>query len=116
MEKPAVWFTLNTARLLSAAILWVVKKLINLTGIAVVMAGSTTFTLLDRLAMLMSKGLQLAKDISIWVLRLIRRMAQMLGIVIREGVEMTLNFIRQVFIQAHHAVSELVRKAGRTLH
>lgn len=112
----AVSFTLNTARLLSAAILWVVKKLINLTGIAVVMAGSTTFTLLDRLAMLMSKGLQLAKDISIWVLRLIRRMAQMLGIVILEGAEMTLNFIRQVFVQAHHAVSELVRQAGRTLH
>lgn len=112
----AISFSLNTARLLSAAILWVVKKLVNLTGIAVVMAGSTTFTLLDRLAMLMNKGLQLAEDISIWVLRLIRRMAQMLGIALREGAEMTLHFIRQVFIQAHHAVSELVRQAGRTLH
>ena len=109
-------FTLNTARMLSAAILWVVKKLANLAGIAVVMAGSTTFTLLDRLAMLMSKGLQLAENISIWVKRLIQRMAQMLGIVLREGSEMTLRFIRQVFIQAHHAVSQLVRQAGRTLH
>ena len=109
-------FTLNTARILSAAILWVVKKLANLAGIAVVMAGSTTFTLLDRLAMLMNKGLQLAENISIWVRRLIRRMAQMLGIALREGAEMTLRFIRQVFIQAHHAVSELVRQAGRTLH
>lgn len=109
-------FTLNTARMLSAAILWVVKKLANLAGIAVVMAGSTTFTLLDRLAMLMNKGLQLAENISVWVRRLIQRMAQMLGIVVREGAEMTLRFIRQVFIQAHHAVSELVRQAGRTLH
>ncbi|QKX16704.1 lipase family protein [Microbulbifer sp. YPW1] len=111
-----VSFTLNSARLLSAAILWVVKKLTNLLGITVVIAGSTTFTLLDRLAMLMSKGLELAKDVSIWVTRLIKRMAQMLGIVVLEGAEMTMRFIRQVFIQAHHAVSELVRQAGRTLH
>lgn len=111
-----VSFTLNSARLLSAAILWVVKKLTNLLGISVVMAGSTTFTLLDRLAMLMSKGLELAKDVSFWVVRLIKRMAQMLGIVLIEGAEMTLRFIRQVFIQAHHAVSELVRQAGRTLN
>lgn len=108
-------FSLNTAQLLSAAILWVVKKLTNLAGIAVVMAGSTTFTLLDRLALLMSKGLKFAEEISIWVRRLIKRMAQMLGIVFREGAAMTQRFIRQVFMQAHHAVAELVRKAGRIL-
>ncbi|GAB2515054.1 lipase family protein [Microbulbifer agarilyticus] len=115
-SKSFVSFNLNTARLLSASILWVVKKLTNLLGISVVIAGSTTFTLLDRLAILMSKGLELVKDVSIWVARLIKRMAAMLGIVIRDGAEMTLRFIRQVFMQAHHAISELVRQAGRTLH
>ncbi|UTA46979.1 lipase family protein [Simiduia sp. 21SJ11W-1] len=107
--------TLNTARVVSAAVLWVVKKLINLAGVAVVMAGSTTFTLLDRLAMLMHKALDFAKDVSFWVLRLIKRMAQLVGVVLVEGANVTLALIRTVFMRFHHAVSELVRQAGRTL-
>lgn len=111
-----VSLTLDTARVVSAAVLWVVKKLINLAGVAVVMAGSTTFTLLDRLAMLMHKALDFAKDVSFWVLRLIKRMAQLVGIVIVEGMNITVAFIRTVFMRFHHAVAELVRQAGRMLN
>lgn len=108
-------FCLNTAELAGAAILWVVEKAIKLSGIAIVLSGSTIFTILDRLAYIVHKAAELVKDASFWVARLIKRMAQILGIKIVEGVNITYSFIRGIFIRMHHAVSELVREAGRGL-
>lgn len=108
-------FTINTASMVGAALLWVVEKIAHLTGIAVVLTGGTIFTVLDRLAYLMHKAADLIKDASFWVTRLIKRMAQLLGLVLVEGTNVTHAFIRTVFIQMHHAVSEMVRQAGRHL-
>ncbi|WP_370981182.1 lipase family protein [Agaribacterium sp. ZY112] len=108
-------FCLNTAEVAGAALLWVVEKAINLSGIAVVLGGSTIFTILDRLAYVVHKAADLVKEASFWVTRLIIRMATILGIKIVEGVNITYSFIRSIFIRMHHAVSELVRQAGRGL-
>lgn len=108
-----VSMTLNSARLLGTAILWVVKKVASLAGIALIVAGGTAFTVLDRLAILMHKAMEFSKDLSFWVLRLIKRMAQLMGIVIVEGASVTVALIRSLFVRVHHSVSELVLKAGR---
>ncbi|WHI44520.1 alpha/beta hydrolase [Microbulbifer sp. JMSA004] len=105
--------TLNTAWIAGEALLWVLKKIAHLAGISLVVAGGTTFTLLDRLAIFLHKAYEISKDISFWVLRLIRRLAQLIGIAVVEGADITVSFIRMIFLRMHHMVSELVMRAGR---
>jgi hypothetical protein len=42
-------------------------------------------------------------------------MAQLLGIVIKEGTDLTHRFIRFIFIRLHTEVGNLIRKAGNLL-
>ncbi|MCX2795566.1 Lipase (class 3) [Microbulbifer thermotolerans] len=105
--------TLNTAWIAGEAILWVLKKIGNLAGIALVISGGTTFTLLDRLAIFMHKAYQISKDISFWILRLIKRLAQLVGIEVAKDANITVAFIRMIFIRVHRVVSDLVMRAGR---
>lgn len=105
--------TLNTARIAGDALLWVLKKVAALAGITLVVGAGTAFTLLDRLAMLMHKAYQISKDASFWVIRLIRRLAQLIGIRVSSDVSFTVAFIRMIFIRVHRAVSDLVLRAGR---
>ncbi|WNZ56688.1 lipase family protein [Microbulbifer sp. MKSA007] len=105
--------TMNTAWIAGEALLWVLKKITHLAGISLVVAGGTTFTLLDRLAIFLHKAYQISKDISFWILRLIRRLAQLIGLAIVEGTDITVSFIRMVFLRMHRAVSDLVMRAGR---
>ncbi|SHF77462.1 Lipase (class 3) [Microbulbifer donghaiensis] len=108
--------TMNTAWLAGEALLWVLKKIGNLAAIALVASGSTTFTLLDRLAIFMHNAYQISKEISFWVLRLIKRLAQLVGVTIKSGASLTVEFIRTIFLRVHAAVAELVARASRTLH
>lgn len=105
--------TLNTAKLAGDAIVWVLKKVAKLLGISLVIAGGTTFTILDRLAILMHKAYQFAKETSYWVVRLIKRLAQLIGVSVSEGTSFTVGFIRAIFIRVHAAISEMVLRAGR---
>jgi len=107
--------TLNTAHLLDAALMWTLKKIAHAASIAIVGAGTITFTVLDRLAIILHKAIDLSKDLSFWVIRLIKRMAQMIGLVVRETETLTAAFIRMIFTRVHQRVSELVRKAGQML-
>lgn len=108
--------TMNTVWLAGEALLWVLRKIGNLAGIAVVVSGGTTFTLLDRLAIFMHKAYQISKDISFWVLRLIKRLAQLIGIRVSDNENITVAFIRMVFLRLHRAVSDLVKRAGRMVN
>ncbi|WP_346838557.1 lipase family protein [Microbulbifer sp. SAOS-129_SWC] len=108
-----VSLSLNTAWMASEALIWVLKKIAQLAGIALVVAGGTSFTLLDRLAIFMHKAYQFSKDISFWVLRLIKRLAQLIGVKVTDGANITVAFIRMIFLRVHHAVADLVMRAGR---
>lgn len=107
--------TMNTAWLAGEALLWVLKKIGNLAGIALVVSGGTTFTLLDRLAIFIHNAYKISKDISFWVLRLIKRLAQLIGVKVAKNVNITVAFIRMVFLRVHRAISDLVIRAGRTV-
>ena len=106
---------LNTARVLDAALLWVIKKIIHLSGIVLIGVGTTTFTILDRLAYMMHKAYDFSKDLGMWVMRLIKRMARAIGIIVTETTTLSVAFIRMIFIRIHQSVSELVRKASRAI-
>ncbi|WP_193165766.1 lipase family protein [Microbulbifer hainanensis] len=107
--------SLNTARMASEALVWVLKKVGQLSGIALVITGGTAFTLLDRLAIFMHEAYQFSKEVSFWILRLIKRLAQLIGIKIKNDFNMTVAFIRAIFLRVHRAVSDLVMRAGRLI-
>lgn len=107
--------TANTLELLNAALIYVVKKIVNLAGIVLVAGAASAFTLLDRLAMFMAKAAKVASDVSIWVFRLIKRMASVIGIVVSEGTDLTVSFVRFIFIRLHQKVSEMIWNIGRAL-
>ncbi|MDF1641227.1 lipase family protein [Thalassolituus oleivorans] len=105
--------SINTVQVLNSALLWVIQKIVNISGIMLVGATTTTFTILDRLAYMMHKAYDFSKDLGFWVMRLITRMARILGIVMTETTSFTVAFIRMIFIRIHNGVSELVRKASQ---
>lgn len=107
--------TANTLDMMNAALWYVVKKIINAAGIVLVGGFATTFTLLDRLAYLLSTAFDLTKKLSEWVVCLIKKMAQLLGIAIKEGMNLTHSFIRHVFIRLHAEVGRMIRQAGNLI-
>ena len=107
--------SINTVQVLNSALLWVIQKIVNISGIMLVGATTTTFTILDRLAYMMHKAYDFSKELGFWVMRLITRMARILGIVMTETTSFTVAFIRMIFIRIHHGVSELVRKASQAI-
>lgn len=108
-----VAFSANSLELVNAALLYVLKKIVHATGIVVVGAFASTFTLLDRLAIFMAKAVEMSAELSHWVYYLIRKMASMVGIVVKEGASLTVTFIRLVFARLYERVASMVRQAGR---
>lgn len=106
-------FTTSTLELLDAALIYVIKKAINLAGIAVIGAAAGTLTLLDRMAMFMEKAAKVVSDVSIWVYHLVKKMAALIGIKIKQGVDLTAAFIRSVFYRLHRKISEMIWRIGQ---
>jgi len=111
----ALSLTANTLSLFDAALQYVLEKAAHATGIAVVLVFSTSFTLLDRMAMLLAKARKLADDTSIWVQHLVRRMAALVGVTITSGVTLTHEFIRLIFLKLHQRIADMVRSISRAL-
>ncbi|MBU3069854.1 lipase family protein [Aestuariicella sp. G3-2] len=110
-----VSLTLNTLKVFNAALLWVLKKVANVLFIGLVGAGTTTFTLLDRMAYLMHQGHAIGKKVGYWVGRLLKRMAKMIGVTITKTTNMTLSLIRSMFFRMFHMISDLTRRASMLL-
>ena len=82
---------------LNDAIAYVVQRCFECIGINVSHAASTSMTLLDRLAFLLNEGANAAKDVSTWVLLLMKKIIQFLGWSKGlESFELTQQFIRQM--------------------
>lgn len=110
-----VSFTARTLELLNAALLYVIEKAINATGIALTTAFSASFTLLDRMAMFMAEAAKVSVEVSSWVFHLIKKMAGLIGIKVKEGMNLTVEFIRIVFLKVHQKISEMIWRIGNTI-
>lgn len=108
-------FTTNTLGLMDAALVYVLKKVANAAGILAVGGFATTFTLLDRLAIFMAKAAKLQVEVSVWVFRLIKKMAALIGIKVKEGVSLTVEFVRTIFLRLHQKIAEMISCIGRIL-
>jgi len=111
-----VSFTANTLELLDAALLYVIEKVINATGIVLVTGFATCFTLLDRMAVFMAKAAKATVKVSLWVHHLIRKMAALIGIVVKEGADLTVEFIRMVFNRVYRKIADMVWQAGQDIN
>ncbi len=111
-----VTLTTNTIYLVEQALVYIVKKILYLTGIAfqgLIIGG---LTVLDRLAMAIEKAVQISKQIGEYVLGLIRKIASALGIVIEETKNITADLIRWILRKFAEAVYRLAKEALRIVH
>lgn len=108
-------FTANTLELLDAALLYVIKKVIHVAGIFLVSAAASTFTLFDRLAIFLAKSAEVSADISVWIYRLVKKMAALIGITIKKGADLTVALIRAVFLRLHRKISDMIWHAGKEI-
>ena len=110
-----VTFAASTLEILDAAFIYVIKKVMNISGIAMVVGGGVTLTLLDRMAMYMAKAAKASKDLSVWVYHLVKKMAALIGIKVKEGMDFTVAFIRQVFMSLHRKISAMIWRIGQVV-
>lgn len=110
-----VSFSSSTLELLNASLLYVVKKVAHAAGIVIVGAAATSLTFLDRMAMLLAKGAKISSEISSWVFFLVKKMAALIGIKVKDGMDLTLEFIRSVFTRVHRRISDMLMRIGQTI-
>lgn len=94
-------------RWVDSAIIYVIKKvaMAAILGLQAVFIGA--FTLADKIAYILAKGIDLAENISIWVELLMRKLMQALGMAVAlSKKELTQSLIR-------HVLTRLTEKANR---
>lgn len=101
-----VAFSAANLEWLDKAINYVLGKCVNSIGVALTGVTSCSFTLMDRLAYVLKKGIDLSKNISDLVLSLIRKMMKILGMnAAIERVDATYAFIRSIFRKLSQRIS-----------
>lgn len=94
-------------RWIDSALIYVLKKVAMAAIMGLQAAFIGAFTLADKIAYILAKGIDLAESISIWVEHLMRKIMQALGMrVARNKKELTKTLIRQVLVR-------LTEKANR---
>ncbi len=103
-------------RWVDSALIYVLKKvamaaIISLQGVFV-----TTFTIADKIAYILAKGINLAENVSIWVECLMSKLMQALGMKVAQSKEeLTRNLIRTVLMQITERANKEARNALRRL-
>lgn len=105
-----VSFTANTVELINTALWYVLKKILHVAGISIQLAFGSSITLLDQLTYVLKKGLDFSKDLSNWVVYLLKKMMQVLGMAVVDLAEMTMQFIRNIFQRMSQAIESTIVK------
>ncbi len=111
MEKARATFSMNTLRWLSCALVYVLKKIK-----AIVNAQQITgqFTVMDHLAYVLAKGINLAKSLSNWVLLFIRKVMEILGLKpVEKSEQLNKDFIRNMLNRLQAKINTQVDAALR---
>jgi triacylglycerol lipase len=67
------------------------------------------------MAIFMAKAAKDTSDVSIWVFHLIKKMASLIGIKVKKDTELTITFIRKVFLMLHRRISNVIWKIGQEI-
>lgn len=105
-------FSLMAMKLLADAIVWVLKKCVKAGIWGIKTAFTTTFTLMDQIAYILTKAAQLFEDLSFWIVRLIQKMVHMLGRVHKiERSSLSRESIREVLLSMQQKLHTMARSA-----
>ncbi|SEA23633.1 lipase family protein [Microbulbifer marinus] len=116
-SKSIIGPTISSIEWLNDAIIYVLKKCFEFAGRLIDLTASTYFTLMDRLAYILRKGIELSEKVSGWVLLLMQKIAQFLGMrKLIETADITREFMRQLLLKLSARVNEISKQAlSRTL-
>lgn len=103
-------------RWIESAIVYVLKKVAMSALIGLQSTFVGIFTLADKIAYILAKGIDLADNVSVWVEHLMRKIMQALGMkVARTKKELTRNLIRQALIRLTEKANREARDTLRKL-
>ncbi len=103
-------------RWLDSALIFVLKKIAMASLLTIQGAFIGTFTLADKIAYILAKGIDLADNTSIWVEHLMRKMMQALGVIaVKSKKQLTRNLITDVLRRITKAANEYARNALRNV-
>ncbi len=106
-DKGPVGITVSSIEWLNQALLYVLKKCIDGAAWLVSKAFSTSFTLMDQLAYILKKGIDLAESVSSWVMYLMQKIMRVLGLSnVIEAVDLTSDFIRSILLRLQHKINQ----------
>jgi len=108
--------TYNTVSMIGTSIVYLVKKILKVTGIAIQGTASVGLTVLDVLAWAAEKAVAASKEVGIFVGRLMRRIMSALGMAVSSTQNMTSTFIRWVLQQLQAQLYRLAGNAIRLVH
>lgn len=104
--------TISSIEWLNDAIVYVLKKCLEYAGRMIGFTASTYFTLMDQLAYMLRQGIDFSEAVSGWVLLLMRKIAQFLGM--RKAVEatdLTRDFLRNLLLKLSARVNAIGNQA-----
>lgn len=111
-SSSSVGLTVSAMEWLGQAMVYVLKKCLK--GAAWVISGtfSTSFTLMDQLAYVLKKGIDISEGISSLVMQLIRKVMEILGLRrVLKAADLTREFIRNIFIRLQTKANEFAKSA-----
>lgn len=111
-EKGAVGVTISSIDWLTESLKWVLNKCQEGVLWLHMRTFGTNYTFMDQLAYILSKGISLAASASEWVLHLIKKIMQMLGMVADIKLEdLTVKFMREVLQNMQHRINRFTKDA-----
>ena len=106
--NPQTWAFIN------AGLQWVLQSIMSGAIMVLQLSVMSLFTLADKIAWILLKGIDLAKEASVWVLRLMRKIMQVLGMKIVKSVEqLTRSFMRAILERLMRKITEEAARAVR---
>ncbi len=114
-QNVVISFTLSSIEWLNDAIVYVLKKCADAIGQSISNFFTSAFTLMDQIAYILNKGIDLSKSISTWVVQLLNKIMLMLGYSpnMVHGAQYTQMMIRSLFIELQN---RLVNHANKALN
>ena len=107
-EETPLGLTISSIEWLNHALIYVLEKCLAGASWLISRTFSTSFTLLDRLAFILQKGVNLADTVSTWVVYLMRKIMQVLGMgKVVKAADLTQHFIRNVLVTLQQRVNHL---------
>ena len=111
-QDTPVSMTNTTLEWLSHAIAYVLNKCASGASWLVSGVATTSFTLFDQLAYILTAGVNLAENISLWVVFLMRKILRLLGYQdIVDAADLTRSFIRTIFLRLQQRVNQIAQNA-----